>query len=72
MKEPDTKKLSQLMIKLRKSRDLSRDEMGSLLGVSGRTIRRWENGEQLPTMNDIVHICNEFDLSLEEVFRMRH
>lgn len=68
MKEPDSKKLSQLMIKLRKSRDLSRDEMGSLLGVSGRTIRRWENGEQLPTMNDIVHICNEFDLSLEEVF----
>ncbi len=68
MKDLDRDKLSQLMISLRNSRDLSRDEMGRLLKVSGKTIKRWEKGETLPTMVDIIHICNEFNISLEEVF----
>ncbi len=68
MKELDTNRLSDLLIKLRYSRELSRDGMGKLLGVSSKTIRRWEKGESLPTMVDIVHICNEFNISLEEVF----
>ena len=67
MKDLDRDKLSQLMISLRNSRDLSRDEMGRLLKVSGKTIKRWEKGETLPTMVDIIHICNEFNISLEEV-----
>jgi DNA-binding XRE family transcriptional regulator len=68
MKDLDRDKLSQLIISLRNSRDLSRDEMGRLLKVSGKTIKRWEKGETLPTMVDIIHICNEFNISLEEVF----
>lgn len=47
MKELDKKKLSQLIEKLRKSRDLSRAEMGILLGVSGRTVKRWETNRSL-------------------------
>ena len=68
MKELDTKKLKDLLTKLRISRELSREDMGELLGVSGKTIRRWENGESLPSMADVVHICNEFNISLEEVY----
>jgi transcriptional regulator with XRE-family HTH domain len=56
------------MLKLRNSRGLSRNDMGILLGVSGTTVKRWEKGEALPTMIDIIHICNEFNISLEEVF----
>lgn len=68
MKELDRGKLSQLIIKLRNSRGLSRDEMGNLLGVSGKTVTRWEKGETLPTMPDIISICNEFNCSLDEFF----
>ena len=68
MKPLDRNKLGQLILKLRRSRDLSLDSMGELLHVSGRTIRRWEKGEIIPTMDDIINICNEFDISLEEVF----
>ena len=68
MKPLDRNKLGQLILKLRRSRDLSLDGMGELLHVSGRTIRRWEKGEIIPTMDDIINICNEFDISLEEVF----
>ncbi len=68
MKPLDRTKLSQLLIELRKSRDLAREDMGILLNTSGRTVRRWENGEVLPSMEDIIAICNEFNISLEEMF----
>ncbi len=68
MRKLDRDKLSQLMIKLRNSRDLNRDDMGTLLGVSGKTVKRWEKGESLPTMEDAIHICNEFNITLEEMF----
>ena len=68
MKELDRTKLSKLLARLRNSRDLSREDMGELLGVSGRTVKRWENGESIPSMDDIIHICNEFGVSLKEIF----
>ncbi len=52
----------------RTMRGLSRDAMGDLLGVSGKTIERWEKGLGTPSMEYVVRICNEFNLSLEEVF----
>ncbi len=68
MESLDKKKISDLLVTLRKYRDISQEEMGKLLGVSERTVRRWENREAFPGMEDIVNICNEFGLSLEEVF----
>ncbi len=68
MKTLDRNKLGDLIAKLRRSRDLSLDGMGELLHVSGRTIRRWEKGEMLPTMEDVISISNEFNISLEEIY----
>ena len=68
MKELDKEKLGLLLTKLRNTRDLSRDGMGELLGVSGSTVKRWERGEAIPSMMDVIHICNEFNISLEEVY----
>ena len=65
MKPLNKNKIGEFITKLRKSRDLSLDDMGDLLYVSGRTVRRWENGEITPTMEDIINICNEFTISLE-------
>lgn len=64
----DREKISELLVKLRKSRDYSREDMSRLLGVSPRTIQRWEKGEVMPTMDDLVNISNEFNISLEELF----
>lgn len=68
MNELNTDKLSEFLKKLRKSRDLNFDEMGALLHVSGRTVRRWENAEVTPMMDDIINICNEFNITLDEFF----
>ena len=68
MKELEPSKFSRLMTYQRTMRCLSRDAMGDLLGVSGKTIERWEKGLGTPSMEYVVRICNEFNLSLEEVF----
>ena len=68
MEPIDRNKLCSLIKQLRKTKGISQSEMADLLGVSERTIRRWENKVTVPTMDDIVNICNEFRLSLEEVF----
>ncbi len=68
MKTLDRVKLGNFITRLRRSRDLNAEGMGELLSVSGRTVRRWEKGEILPTMDDIITICNEFNISLEEFF----
>ena len=62
--------LKEIIFALRRSRELSQNEMGKLLNVSGRTIRRWEAGTAIPTMDDIVKICNEFGIKLEDIFGM--
>ena len=68
MNDDDRNSIMRLFVLLRKSRGLSQDEMGNLLGVSGRTVGRWENGTSIPSMVDIMNICREFELSPDELF----
>lgn len=58
-----------LISNIRQKKKLSQENMAELLGVSERTLRRWENGESLPTLEDAVNICNYFDISIEEFFQ---
>ncbi len=68
MNEINREKLGNMIAKIRRMNNLSREAMGELLHVSERTIRRWEKGELVPTMDDVLSICKEFDISLEEFF----
>ena len=42
----------------------SRDDLGRELGVSGRTVGRWETGRSLPTESDIENVSAALGLSL--------
>ena len=62
-------KVQEMIIQLRKQHSLSQDELGDKVHVSGRTVRRWENGTASPSVDDIINICNAFNLSLDNLFR---
>ncbi|MBE6125288.1 MAG: helix-turn-helix transcriptional regulator [Erysipelotrichaceae bacterium] len=68
MERLDKKRIIELITEQRRSRDLSFDDMGNILHVSGRTVRRWERGEQTPTIDDVINLCNEFGISFDEIF----
>jgi len=65
MERLDKKRIIELITEQRRSRDLSFDDMGNILHVSGRTVRRWERGEQTPTIDDVINLCNEFGISFD-------
>ncbi|MBQ7223604.1 MAG: helix-turn-helix transcriptional regulator [Erysipelotrichaceae bacterium] len=66
--ELDNEKIARFLAELRKRNNLSQTDLADVLGVSERTVGRWEKGSALPTMNDVVNIVNYFGISLEEVF----
>lgn len=57
---------------------LSPEEVGAKLGVSGATVRRWENGRAVPTEDDLAHFGELCGLSQQQIaflriaFRGRH
>lgn len=51
---------------------LSRDELGRILGVSGRTVSYWESGRKLPAPDKAEAIRRELGLSELELWRATH
>lgn len=52
---------------LRKSKNLSQEQLASELNVSRQTISKWENNIILPDLDNIVLISNFFDISVDEL-----
>ena len=50
----------------RKEKDLTQEELASILRVSNRTISKWENGVCLPDYAMINDLCKELDISINE------
>ena len=44
---------------------ISREELAEKLGVSRQSISLWENGQTMPTVENIVAIANIFDVSTD-------
>ena len=44
----DMKKIGVFLAELRKDRNLTQDELGEKIGVTNKTVSRWENGNYLP------------------------
>lgn len=54
--------------KLRKERNLTQKELAEYLGVTGRTIGYYENGERFPSPDTINRIADLFNVSLDWLF----
>jgi repressor LexA len=48
---------------LRKKLHLTQEEFAQRLGVSSITVQNWESGRNRPSMGNIDHICDVFDVS---------
>ena len=58
-------KLSDKIIKYRKSNGWSQEEFAEKLNVSRQTISRWENGTALPDAQNILHISKLFNMTTD-------
>ena len=53
---------------LRKSKKMSKEQLGKILGYSARTVSDWENGSTEPNISAIKGIVSFFEISYDEFF----
>lgn len=50
---------------LRKSKNVSQAELGSVLGVTGQTILNWENGIYEPSISQLIKLADYFNVTID-------
>jgi len=61
-------KIGQFIADLRKENDMTQEELAEKLGVSVKSISRWENGKNMPDHSLLKDICNIFNISINELY----
>ena len=63
----DMKKMGMFLKFLRKERNLTQEQMAQELGVSGRTVSRWETGRNLPDMDLLIELADFYGVDIREL-----
>lgn len=63
----DQIKAGKFIATLRKEKELTQEQLGEKLGVTNKTISRWENGNYMPDIEMLSLLSKEFDVSINEL-----
>lgn len=63
----DQKKIGKFIAALRKEKGLTQEQLGEKLGVTNKTISRWENGNYMPDVEMLILLSKEFGVSINEL-----
>ena len=63
----DVQKIGRFLTELRKSHNLTQEELGEKLGVTNKTVSRWENGNYLPPVEILQLLSNLYGVSINEL-----
>ena len=61
------KKIGSFLKELRNEKGITQEQFAEVLGVSGRTVSRWETGANMPDISLLVEIAEFFDVSIPEI-----
>lgn len=64
----DSKKIGAFLKRLRSEKGITQEQLAEILGVSGRTVSRWETGNNLPDLSILVQISEFYDVEIKEIF----
>lgn len=59
--------LSDNIVKYRKKNQLSQEQLAESLNISRQSISRWETGESLPGIDNLISLSGLLDISLDEL-----
>lgn len=59
-------KIGEFIAELRKEKKMTQAELGEKLGVTNKTISRWENGNYMPDISLMQSLCEELGISINE------
>ena len=64
----DQEKIGKFIAECRKKQNLTQEELAEKLGVTNKSISRWENGKTMPDYSIITNLCEELKISINEFF----
>lgn len=63
----DQKRIGCFLKELRKSKGFTQEQLAEQFNVSGRTISRWENGNNMPDLSILVELADFYDVDIREI-----
>lgn len=63
----DPVKTGKRIASLRRRANLTQEKLGEKIGVTNKTISRWENGNYMPDLEMLQLLCGELGVSIQEL-----
>ncbi len=63
----DQKKIGLFIARLRKEHNMTQQQLADAIGVSNKTISKWECGKGLPELSSIQPLCQLLDININEL-----
>ena len=63
----DTVKMGKFLKELRKEKGLTQEQLGEKIGVTNKTVSRWENGNYFPPAECLVMLSDIYGISINEI-----
>ena len=63
----DLVKTGTFLKELRKEKNITQEELAEKMGVSRRTVSRWETGSNMPDMDILIDISDFYEVDLREI-----
>ncbi|MBO6195393.1 MAG: helix-turn-helix domain-containing protein [Bacilli bacterium] len=63
----DQTKIGKFIFECRKNKNLTQEDLAEKLGVSSKSISRWENGNTMPDYSLLKDLCDELDINVNEL-----
>lgn len=63
----DTKKIGIFLKELRNEKGMTQEQLGERIGVSNKTISRWETGNYMPPVDCLSILSEIYDISINEI-----
>ena len=63
----DQEKIGKFILKLRKEKNMTQQELADMLNVTDRAISHWENGRSIPDVSLFKPLCEIFNITVNEL-----
>ena len=65
----DTKRIGMFLKQLRNENGMTQEQLGEKLGVSNKTVSRWETGNYMPPVECLNMLSEIYQISINEILR---
>ena len=66
-KTMNTKVIGQFLKEQRKEKNMTQEELGEKVGVTNKTISKWENGNYMPPIDVLMLLTEIYGVTINEI-----